>query len=344
MAVNSFIIKLRNWEYWPMWILYVPVFFQHLWLSVKAKSLFFFLKTNPGINGFILSDSKYETLQLVPDNYLPKTFFVNVNPGRDEVVKAIHAEGFQYPLVLKPDIGYRGLLVHKIDNEDELQKKLQRIKVNHIIQEYVDYPVEVGVFYYRYPNQKTGCIPSVTLKDFLTLKGDGIRTVEELVNLNPRAYLQLEKLKVNFASEWDKVLGKEELLLLEAIGNHNRGTKFINGNHLIDADLTRVFDSLCAKMNGFYFGRFDIRTSSIGDLKKGINFKILEVNGVGAEPTHIYDPDYKITKAWADMLYLWKVIYQIAMQNKTLGEDFPKYTEAKKRWDLYKDYKKIAFR
>ncbi|UNY97578.1 hypothetical protein MQE36_10830 [Zhouia spongiae] len=340
---STFLIKISNSEYWPMWVLYVPVFIQHFWLSLKAKSLFFFLKTNPGIDGFILSDSKFKTLQLVPDDYLPKTISVPKDSVYDDISRKLKNKEISYPIVLKPDIGYRGLLVSKIDDEAELRLRLEKLPIDYIIQEYVDYPVEIGVFYYRFPNSKKGVIPSVTLKDFLSLTGDGKKTFQQLVYNNPRAYLQKEKLSRTFENEWDKVVPQGKVLLLEAIGNHNRGTKFLNGNHLIDSQLVKVFDDLCAAMPEFYYGRFDIRTRSVEDLRQGKRFKILEVNGVGAEPTHIYDPGYKLTDGWKDMLHIWKVTYKIAMQNKEKGEVFPKYAEAKRRWNLYRDYKRVAF-
>ena len=61
---HPFYIKCSSWEYWPMQFLYFPIYIQHLWLSLKARHPFFFLVTNPAIDeGFILSDSKYRTLQ-----------------------------------------------------------------------------------------------------------------------------------------------------------------------------------------------------------------------------------------------------------------------------------------
>lgn len=341
---HQWYIKLTSWEYWPSWILYIPVWIQHFYLAFKAKSLFFFLKVNPAIvDGFILSDSKFKTLQLVPPPYLPKTIFVDKNDTFHQIFKNLNEAFINFPIILKPDIGYRGLLVHKINNAKELELVVRNIKVDYILQEYVDFQLEIGIFYFRLPNNNSGSIPSITIKEFLSVTGDGIKTLEELVNEKPRAILQREKIKYNFKELWGKVIPHEEKIILEFIGNHNRGTKFINGNYLYDEKLLKVFDELNRSMPGFYFGRFDIRAKSIEDLKNGKNFKILEVNGVGAEPTHVYDPDYKLLHAWKDILCLWRIMYVIAMQNKQSGEKFPVYSEARKRWRLFKSYKKIAF-
>ncbi|MCM5663280.1 ATP-grasp domain-containing protein [Galbibacter mesophilus] len=335
-------IKMTSWEYWPMWVLYVPVVFQHFYLALKAKSLFFFLKVNPAIKeGFILSDEKYTSLKLVPEENRPKTILIEKGKSLSDISDALKKNAIEFPIIVKPNIGFRGVLVKLCEKVDDL-KGIDFNKTSYIIQEYIDFPVEVGVFYYRFPNSLSGFIPSITLKEFLSITGDGISTFSELIEQKPRAFLQYDKLKNTFFDTWDKVIPKGEIIKLENIGNHNRGTKFINGNHIIDEALLKVFDELSFKMKGFYFGRFDIRTSSIADLKKGKNFKILEVNGVGAEATHIYDPNYRLLDAWRETLFLWRIAFNIAMENKQKGEQFPVFSDAKKRYLQYKNYKKVA--
>jgi hypothetical protein len=45
----------------------------------------------------------------------------------------------------------------------------------------------------------------------------------------------------------------------------------------------------------------------------------MEINGVNAEPTHIYHPDYGILKAYRDIFSHMKIIYEISEQNRSLG-------------------------
>lgn len=340
---NSFFIKLSSWEYWPSWVLYVPVYLQHIWLAIKTKNLFFFLRTNPAINGFILSDSKYQTQSMIPNEYLPKTYFLKKGTPYKEALSQLEKHKIVFPLILKPDIGFRGLEVHKIDSAKELEKKMMHLKVNALIQEYINYPIEIGVFYYRLPNANNGEIPSVTLKEFLSLKGDGKNTFKELLCANPRAKLQEKRLKTIYKDLWNTIIPKDKELFLEPIGNHNRGTKFINGNTLIDQNLKDIFDNLCVPLNGFYFGRFDIKAKSISELKRGNNFKILEINGVGGEPTHIYDPNFKLIEAWKTNLFLWRISAEIAAQNFKNGISKPTFKEAYTKWSAYKKYKRAAF-
>ena len=319
-----------------MQIFYFPVYFQHVWLTIKAKNFFFSLSANPAIkDGLLLDDPKYRTLQMLPEAHRPKTILITKNHAIDEVKQLMQKETIDFPVILKPNIGYRGLLVNKIENKQQLQDFLNTVTVDYLLQEYIDFPLEIGVFYYRLPNCETGEIPSITLKEFLKVKGDGKSTLATLISKKPRAILQAKRLAEKFKAQWNTVIPEGEEILLEGIGSHNRGTKFINANDLKDNNLQQVFDKLNKQMKGFYFGRFDIRTTSIKDLKAGKNFKILEVNGVGAEPTHIYDPGYKLFKAWKELLFLWRIIYTIAMQNKKNGIALPKFSEGKRRWKAF---------
>lgn len=340
---TSFYIKLSSWEYWPSWVLYIPVYLQHVWLTIKTKNLFFFLRTNPIINGFILSDSKHETLSMVPKEYLPKTYFLKKGTPYNEILIQLEKQQITFPVILKPDIGFRGLEVHKINSKEVLKLKVADLKVDSLIQEFIAYPIEIGVFYYRLPNVTQGEIPSVTLKEFLTLKGDGQRTFKELLYANPRAVLQAKRLQEIYKDLWNTIIPINKELFLEPIGNHNRGTKFVNGHALIDQDLKNVFNNLCTPLNGFYFGRFDIKANSIAELKQGKNFKILEINGVGGEPTHIYDPNFKLFDAWKANLFLWRISADIAIQNFNNGTPKPTFKEGYTKWRAYRKYKKTAF-
>lgn len=339
LKTKAWYIQCTHLEYWPSWFFYIPVWIQHWWLAIKTKNLFFFLSTNPAIDGFILSDSKFKTLQLVPDAFKPKMVLVSTKNSVVDVFESMKGANINFPIILKPDIGFRGLKVSKIDTIGMLKAALVDLRVEHIIQEYIADPLEVGIFYYRYPNESKGHIPSVTVKAFLKITGDGEHTFAELIDENPRAILQRDKLYEKFKAKWDAIIPEGDNVALEEIGNHNRGTKFINGNDLIDDALLKVFDDLSHRMKDFYFGRFDIKVVSMEALKKGKNYKILEVNGVGGEPTHIYDSDTSVLKAWKDLCFTWRVAAKIATINFEKGIEKPTYRMARTKWDLYTSYK-----
>ena len=54
--------KLRNWEYWPVYLVYAPVFFYWIWMMIKFRSVSFYKYANPGIkNGGFYGDSKNDS-------------------------------------------------------------------------------------------------------------------------------------------------------------------------------------------------------------------------------------------------------------------------------------------
>jgi hypothetical protein len=340
---KTWFIKLTNSEYWPVWVYYLPVWIQHFWLALRVRNLYFFLRTNPAIEGFILSDSKSKTLQLVPEQYRPRSLLWPGQAPLDFLGEELASASMKFPIILKPDIGFRGIKVHKVTHREQLEALLRDSKIPLMLQEYCEGPLEVGIFYYRFPGDTHGCIPSITLKEPLLVTGDGRATLQELILREPRAILQMKKLREKFEGHWHDIPAEGVQIVLETIGNHNRGSKFVNGTHLADRVLLEIFDSLSHQMKGFYFGRFDIKTASWEALRDRRDFKILEVNGVGGEPTHIYDPRTSLFRAWKDLCFTWKVASRIAQINFSHGFGRPTYLEARTRWRSYVAYRAALF-
>ncbi|OSY87848.1 hypothetical protein WH52_09880 [Tenacibaculum holothuriorum] len=296
---------------------YVPNLPYAFYLALKARSLTFFTAANPAIkssgNG---TESKYKTIQLVPEKYRPKSVLVKPNSNFDNVVKELLQNKITYPLIAKPDIGFRGLLVKKIYSEVELKKYLEKYPLDIIIQEFLDYENECGIFYHRLPNSKTGKITSLTLKQFITVTGNGINTLEELILTDERAKLYIDLFKDIHQETLYKVPSKDKIVKLTAIGNHSKGTQFINGNHLISEKLEATFDELNKNIEGWYYGRIDLKYNTFENLENGSDFKVIEINGIIAEPTHIYDSEnYSYFKALKSIRNHWKNLFEISSIN-----------------------------
>jgi hypothetical protein len=105
--------------------------------------------------------------------------------------------------------------------------------------------------------------------------------------------------------------------LLE-IGAHCRGTLFLNGARHLTDELAAATDRVSKMFPGFYFGRYDVKCASVEDLRAG-RFTILELNGVSAEPTHIYDPEVSIWEAYRVMFRQWRLAFEIGAQNRRRG-------------------------
>ncbi len=318
---RPFFIRLFHWEYWPFHVVYGPLYFYWLFLCARAKSFFFFNTSNPSIqNGGFLMESKKEIYDLIPEKYYPQTIFFKANTSTEEIVTAIENKKMKFPLVGKPDIGMQGLSVKKIETMDEVMDYAAGSKVDFLVQEFVPFENEAGIFYYRYPNEIKGHISGIVEKEFLAVTGDGVSTIEELLKKEKRFVLQLPVLKKTMGNKLKEVLEKNETHTLVPYGNHVRGAKFFDASHLIDEELTRCIDKVCSQVDGFYYGRLDIRYNSWEELRQGENFSIIELNGAGSEPTHIYDPKHSIFFAWGEIIRHWNILWRISRYNNKTGK------------------------
>ncbi len=311
-----FLIKLVRYEYWSWWVFYLPILPYWLYLSFKSRSLTYFTATNPGIEaGGFFGESKITILDKIADTYKPRTVFVSAQQSLSYIRQQLAAANIHFPFIAKPNVGERGNQVEKIHTEAELQRYLSVNPVDVIFQEFVDYELEMGVFFHRQPAASQGKVSSVTLKKFLSVTGDGNSTVEELMQQSDRARFQLKKFQHRLGEQMQQVLPKGETKVLEPIGNHCRGTLFYSGNHLINAQLHQVFSEIALPIDGFYYGRFDIKVRSLADLYAGLHIRILELNGVSAEPAHIYDPGYTLLRAYRDFIRHMTIMYRICQEN-----------------------------
>jgi hypothetical protein len=234
---------------------------------------------------------------------------------------------------VKPDVGMKGMLFRKIESEEQLIRYHERIPVEYIVQDLVELPVEVSVFYYRYPDQQKGRVSGFIHKELLQVKGNGESMLKELIQQHPRARFRMDEMEHRHGHRFNRVIGKDEVFYLSYAGNHNRGAHFTNLHKEIDEDLQNVFDELSHYTDKFFYGRYDIKTTSIEDLKKGKNFLILEFNGCVAEPNHIYDCGMSIWKAYGVILTHWKALYRISRYNHRNGVP---YWSFKRGWDYLK--------
>jgi hypothetical protein len=83
--------------------------------------------------------------------------------------------------------------------------------------------------------------------------------------------------------------------------------------------LAAAIDRLSRDYAGFYFGRFDIRTPARADFRRGRNFKVVELNGVTSEATHIYDPRNSLFNAYRTLCAQWRIAFEIGAANHARG-------------------------
>ena len=324
LLLSSWRRKTR-WEFWPPTVFYLPVAVYVLWLGIKHRSLTLFTAANPGIpDGGFIGESKSRILERLQDRGEFVARFDVIPADMTTSAKIERAEGFMhrnggsFPVVLKPDAGQRGTGVAVIRNRPQLYHYLGHAEGAAIIQEYVD-GYEYGVFYYRYPDENEGTLFSITDKRLLTLTGDGLSTLEQLILQDERAMCMAP---FHFRRHQDRLFDVPrfgERVQLVEVGTHCRGALFLDGSAVRSPALASVIDRISKRFEGFYFGRYDIRTPSLEDFRKGRNFKIVELNGVTSEATHIYQPGNSIWSAYRTLMRQWRIAFEIGAANRGRG-------------------------
>ena len=223
-----------------------------------------------------------------------------------------------YPVVLKPDRGQRGIGVSVCRSQEDAFRWLGDIEDDFIMMEF--HPgEEFGVFYYRFPGEPLGKIFSITRKKHLFVVGDGHHTLEELILQHDRALCMAPIFLKRLQPDLLKIVPAGESVQLGNVGAHSLGTLFLDGSYLISDQLLMAVEKIARPYKGFYFGRFDVKTASEKDLREGNNLKVIEINGVTSEATHIYDPSNSLLYGWKTLMQQWNIAFQIASCNAQNG-------------------------
>ena len=331
MNIKNFYFKLTHWESWHYMAKYIPIMPVWLWHCMRARSLWFFTPSNPTITfGGFEGETKSEMYKQLPPGSYPKSIYISPHVSSEELQKKVTENNFSFPFAVKPDAGMMGFMFRKIDNIIALTNYHTKMPVDYIIQELADYPLEVSVFYYRFPTEQKGTITGFLKKEFLQVIGDGVSTLLELIMEYDRVRLRTDEMKAKHADNLQIILPEGKIYILSYALNLSRGGRLVSLAHEKDEQLLKVFDELSLYTKHFYYGRYDIKCASIESLKNGKDFTILEYNGCGAEPHHAYGDGNTLLEAYRIFIHHWKVLYKIAAYNNTHGF---------KHWDFMRGWK-----
>ena len=284
---------------------------------------------NPGIkNGGWCNESKEETLAILGPygkGFVPAHATLEVTGAEDDLARAEDAReraGLSYPIVAKPDVGRNGRGVKILHSSPELAAYLKRFPRGQrlMLQRYIEDEGEAGVFYARLPGEAGGRITSLTLKYFPHVTGDGRASLRELILRDPRASRIAEVyLRRHSPEELARIPSEGERVRLVSVGNYVRGSVFVDGAPHVSEAMTDAFDRIVREADGFHFGRFDVRFRDLEDLKAGRNFHIIELNGAGSQPTHLFDRRMTLLGAYRTTLAHWNLSFRIGAANRTQG-------------------------
>jgi len=330
-------------EFWPMWLMYLPVAIQWLLLSIRYRSLSLPLLANPGIplSGMV-GVSKSAVFDLAGDYarqwILPWTLFeVSVEPIEQQVPRAvatIKSGSLEFPLVGKPNIGCRGAGVCLLHDEAELEEYLRGFPPGGCIQfqQLSQWDAEAGVFYVRDTETASGKVTSLTLKYTPYVIGDGRRTLSELVADDPRAGELLPLYKERHADKWDVIIADAEPFRLVFSASHCRGAVFRDAQELIAPKLSQSLDKIFADIPGFYYGRLDVKFKDVESLSAGEDFNIIEINGASSESINIWDRNAGFWIAIRTLLQQYSTLFKLGSVSRRRGSKPPGLMALYRAW------------
>lgn len=309
-----------HWEYWPFHWVYGPVYLVFVYYMVRSGLRFFFTAANPTIeNGGFVLESKKKIYDLLPPGSYPHTLFYRSGAAPGEVLAGVHQAGMQYPLVIKPDIGGRGRAVVIINSEAAFYHYVPLFTLDFLVQEWIEYPREAGIFFVKMPGAAAGKITGIVGKGFGEVTGNGVDDIGTLIKANNRLARQFENLAKALGPRLQEVPAAGENCLLMPFGNHARGAVFYDWSHQSSPLLNDTINQLACRIDGYYYGRLDVRYRNWAELENGTAYSIIELNGAGSEPTHMYDPAHSLWFAWKEITRHWALLYRVSRANHAKG-------------------------
>jgi pimeloyl-ACP methyl ester carboxylesterase/membrane protein DedA with SNARE-associated domain len=312
-----------EWEFWPAWALYLPLAPWIAWLAVRHRGLTVFTAANPGIEaGGFVGESKTAILDQLTPTAVAAYMKIGVELSVEERLAAARRffdeRALDLPVVIKPDVGERGRGVTIVRTDEQLRRELESLAADCLIQEYVA-GLELGVFYVRRPGDEHGRIFSITEKRLPRVVGDGVATTEQLILGDERAMRMAPTHLDRLAGELDRVPPKGEEIQLVDVGTHRLGALFLDGDRWRTPALEQAVEEISRSFSGFFFGRYDLRAPSFEAFQKGEGLKVIELNGVTSEATHIYDPKNSLTEAYRVLSRQWALAFEIGARNRASG-------------------------
>jgi hypothetical protein len=339
-------------EFWPTWLIYIPVAVQWLGLSIRYKSLTLPLIANPqlplsgmvGISkGQLLAQAKNELSTTI----LPWLLFARTEQPADtdlkNLIAVIEQAGFNYPFVCKPDIGCRGVGVKLIHSQEKLLEAVKSYPVgaNMMIQRLADYEPEAGIFYVRHPNSQQGQIISMALKYMPYVIGDGEKTLAELIDADERASELKHLYQSRHQSNWYTVIEKNTPYRLVFSASHSKGAIFKDAKDLITPELTQKLNTLMQQLPEFHYGRLDVKFKDVESLQQGDHLQIVEINTASSESLHIWDSNTGFIEAVRSLLFQYRTLFTMGAANRIKGYQPPGMLKLLKHWRLERQLTKF---
>jgi hypothetical protein len=316
----------------PKWLNLIPMIGQWVWLSLKHGSWTLPAAANPQITaGGMVGEGKSEYFRMMGPLARARVAQFTLLRNRrapsilEDAEQAMADAGLSFPLILKPDIGWCGFGVRIVRNRAELESYLDAYPADEdiMLQHFVPYEGEAGLFYTRWPDQPKGRITGLLLRFFPRVVGNGRNTIEELIEQSPRARRLGRDGRSETCCDVSRIPAAGEIVRLSVTGSTRVGGLYEDASSLVTPELENAIDAIAADMKDLHVARFDVRYNSIGAMRAGHSFKIIEVNGAGSEAVHAWDPRYTLSDAYRIVFEKQRTLFAIGAAMRKSGHKPP---------------------
>jgi membrane protein DedA with SNARE-associated domain len=329
--------KVAKAERIPPALFYLPLVINWIRLGLRHGSLTLPTAANPAIfTGGMWGETKSSYLDDVTPaerRWVADFILVKRMPGDPAAdvacaVRDLADRGLDYPLIAKPDIGWHGHGVRRIDDREQLENYIANFPEDNtvVLQRFVPYAAEAAILYARLPGEASGRILSLTLRYFPHVVGNGRMTVRQLICSDARAqWKQALHLGADPTHrgvdplDLDRIPARGEVVRIALIGNQRAGALYRDGHRHITAALEARFDAIARSMTEFHYGRFDLRFDTIEGLMRGEDFSIVEINGIGGEAIDCWDPHLGVCECYRRLAEQQRLLFMIGQGNRARG-------------------------
>ncbi|KAA0069342.1 hypothetical protein [Rhodanobacter sp. T12-5] len=319
--------RMGMFERIPKWLNLIPMVLQWFWLGLRHRSLTLPSAVNPRITaGGLVGDTKSEYFACMGPRARARVapYVMLRLTGGDMLATAsaaIRDAGLVFPLVAKPDLGWCGFGVRRLDDALDLADYLARYPVGEalMLQRYLDEPGEAGIFYVRRPGQSRGWLLGILLRHYPQVIGDGVSTVAQLIENDPRLQRATRNQREHECRhDPDEVPLPGDSVRLSLIGSTRVGGRYEDGSAVASEELLAAIEAVASDMPQFHAGRFDVRYRTLKDLRHG-RFTIIEVNGAGSEAVHAWDPKYSVRQVYRMVFAKQRLMFELGAANRARG-------------------------
>jgi hypothetical protein len=302
----------------PKPLLCVPLVAQWMLLAARYGSLTLPSAINPSIEtGGLAGESKSACLAQIGDAFASHIAAWRLVRQGDDPLACRVSGGFEYPLIVKPDIGWCGYGVRRVDDDAALLAYAGAFPRDSafIMQRLVTAPNEAGLFYVREPGERSGRLVAMTLRHAPHVTGDGTHCVAALIAASQTHWTYASRLD---AAALARIPAAGEHVVLTTIASLRAGARYEDATAVITPALSAQIDAIARSMPDFHLGRFDVRFASLGALQ-ACAFSIIEVNGAGSEAIQFWDGSLTLRRAFAGVFAKQHLLFRMGARMRRMG-------------------------